>query len=57
MLCQFDHIFVVMHHGLKFLFYSVRDFGGEPDVGFEEVSHKFVICIGLFLQMMEVGFM
>jgi hypothetical protein len=49
MLCQFDDVFVVMHHRLKFLFYSVRDFGGKPDVGFKEVSQKFVPCIGLFL--------
>jgi hypothetical protein len=56
MLCRFDDVFVVMHHGFKFLFYSVRDFGGEPDVGFKEVSQKFVRRIGLFLQVMEVSF-
>ena len=56
MLCQFDDVFVVMHHGLKFLFYSALDFGGEPDIGFKEVSQKFVCSIGLFLQVMEVSF-
>jgi len=46
-----------MYHGLKFPFYSVCDFGGKPEIGFEKVSQKVVRCIGLFLQVMEVGFM
>jgi hypothetical protein len=56
MLGRFDDVFVVMYHGLKLLFYGVSNFCGKPDVGFEEVSQKFVSRVGLFFQVMEVGF-
>ena len=48
MLCQFDDVFVVMHHGLKFLFYSVGNLCGIPDVGFQEVSQKFAGLLSVF---------
>jgi hypothetical protein len=34
MLCRFDHILVMVHNGLKFLFAGILDLGGEPDIGF-----------------------
>ncbi len=37
MLGRFDHIFMMVHNGLKFLINSVCEFGGEPDVGFQKV--------------------
>jgi hypothetical protein len=50
MLFQFDDVFVVMY-GLKLLLYSVSHFCGKPDIGFEEVSQKFVSRVGHFLQV------
>jgi hypothetical protein len=37
MLGRFDHILMMVHNGLKFLLDSVRDFGGEPDIGLEKI--------------------
>jgi hypothetical protein len=42
MLCRFNHVLVVPNDGFELLLDGVGHFGGEPDIGFQEVGEKFV---------------
>jgi hypothetical protein len=55
MLGRFDYIFVMVHHGLEFLLDGIHKFGGEPDVGFQQVCQELISSVRLFLQVMEVS--
>jgi hypothetical protein len=46
MLGRFRNIFVVVNHRLKLFFIGVGHLGGEPNVGFKQISQK--VCCPVF---------